>query len=388
MGMAGIREEIIRKIRLNIVLTLFIAFIILFIPAGCASTTSYNPELSDLGGVYASLDSDLDLDIEISGRLTEGDNGFLERIAEEAAAEAAGDGGMEEGAAGESLSRGIKGKSGAAGTGEGASGTGEDASSPDEAIDEGGADDGEAGEAAGEGVLSNKLLRWGISRRENHQTPAADPGAPELLEKYGGAYLGDTSKKAIYLTFDEGYENGYTPMILDTLRDNGVRAVFFITGPYLKGQQELVRRMVEEGHMVGNHTIHHPSLPELDDERLEEEILGLDRAFREKFDRDMAFLRPPKGEYSERTLAITQRLGYCNLFWSFAYDDWYRDRIRGPEYAKNIVMRNLHNGAVLLLHAVSKDNAEALDSIIKEAVKAGYYIGDPQELLPPEKAGD
>ena len=304
-----------------------ILFILSF--AGCSSATAYNPRLSDLGGVYASLESDLDLEVEVSGLLTEGDNEFT------------------------SLS-----------------------------------EDGIIAEAASEGAPGNKLLRWGISRRQNNQTPAADPGAPQLLEKYGGAYLGDTSKNLIYLTFDEGYENGYTSLILDTLRDNNAKAVFFITGPYLKGQQELVRRMVEEGHMVGNHTIHHPSLPELDDSQLEEEVLGLDRAFQEKFNRNMEFLRPPKGEYSERTLSLTQKLGYCNLFWSFAYDDWYRDRIRGPEYAKNMVMRNLHNGAVLLLHAVSKDNAEALDSIIKGACQSGYSIGDPQDLLPPEKAGD
>lgn len=307
--------------------------------SGCATASAYNPNLSDLGGVYASRESDLELGIEISGRLSEGNGEFAGQ------------------------------------------------NSGDEEKDVQAEEDAIIGEAVSDNTLSNKLLRWGISRRENNQTPAADPGAPQLLEKYGGAYLGDTSKNVIYLTFDEGYENGYTPLILDTLRDNNIRAVFFITGPYLKGQQELVRRMVEEGHMVGNHTIHHPSLPELGDSQLEEEVLGLDRAFQEKFGQNMLFLRPPKGEYSERTLALTQKLGYCNLFWSFAYDDWYRDRIRGSEYARNIVMRNLHNGAVLLLHAVSRDNAEALDSIIKGSMQKGYTIGDPQDLLPPEKAG-
>lgn len=316
------------------------AFMISSTLSGCVSVSAYNPGLSDLGGVYASRDSDLKLGNEISGRLSEG-NGEISDQAEE------------------------------------------------DREPEGQAErDANLGETGSEGELSNKLLRWGISRRENNQIPAADPGAPALLERYGGAYLGDITKNVIYLTFDEGYENGYTPLILNTLRDNKVRAVFFITGPYLKGQQELVRRMVEEGHMVGNHTIHHPSLPELGDNQLEEEVLGLDRAFKEKFGQNMVFLRPPKGEYSERTLALTRELGYCNLFWSFAYDDWYRDRIRGSEYARNMVMRNLHNGAVILLHAVSRDNAEALDSIIKETEKKGYYIGDPQELLPPEMIGN
>ncbi len=229
--------------------------------------------------------------------------------------------------------------------------------------------------------FSNKLLRWGILRKPDNKTPDADPGTPALLEKYGGRYLGDVEKKEIYLTFDEGYENGYTGKILDALKANNAKAIFFITGPYLKEHQDLVRRMVEEGHEVGNHTIHHPSLPEIGDKEVEEELVGLDRAFSEKFGKNMRFLRPPKGEYSERTLKISQKLGYCNLFWSFAYDDWNRNKVRGADYAYNIVMKNLHNGGVILLHAVSKDNADALDRIIKGAVQAGYSIGDPNNLL-------
>jgi peptidoglycan-N-acetylmuramic acid deacetylase len=307
----------------------FLSVFILMSVSGCRGSKPASYDLYDLGGVYASRESDLDLRIEISGRLSEGNPKSFE--------------------------------------------TNEANIS--------------IGEHTNQGIYSNKLLRWGMSRRDNNQTPAADPGAPELLAKYGGAYIGDIQKRTIYFTFDEGYENGYTPKILDALRDNNVKAIFFITGPYLKVHQDLVRRMVEEGHIIGNHTIHHPSLPEMDDSRLEEEVLGLDRAFQEKFGEQMKFLRPPKGEYSERSLAITQKLGYCNLFWSFAYDDWYRDRIRGPEYAYTIVMRNLHNGAVLLLHAVSKDNADALDTIIKGALEKGYEIGDPNEILSLGKAG-
>jgi len=221
---------------------------------------------------------------------------------------------------------------------------------------------------------------WGLLRQPNNQMPKADPGAPEVLKKYGGKYMADVDKKTIYLTFDEGYENGYTAKILDTLRDNNVKAAFFITGPYLKEHQDLVRRMVEEGHTVGNHTIHHPSLPEKSDSEIEEEVLGLERAFTEKFGVKMKFLRPPKGEYSERSLSITSKLGYCNLFWSFAYDDWHRDKIRGPEYAYKMVIKNLHNGEIMLLHAVSKDNADALDMIIKGAIENGYEFGDVETL--------
>nr|WP_242853108.1 delta-lactam-biosynthetic de-N-acetylase [Pseudobacteroides cellulosolvens] len=224
--------------------------------------------------------------------------------------------------------------------------------------------------------LDNKTISWGLKRNPGNKPPSVNPGTPKLLKKYGGFYIGDTNKKEIYLTFDEGYENGYTSKILDVLRDNNVKSVFFITGPYLKENQDLIRRMVEEGHEVGNHTLNHPSLPEVDDERLEEEILGLDRVFYERYGKHMTYLRPPKGEFSERTLSISQKLGYTNLFWSFAYEDWYTNREKGPEYAKNIVMRNLHNGEIILLHAVSKDNAEALDSIIKGARELGYEFGN------------
>jgi peptidoglycan-N-acetylmuramic acid deacetylase len=230
------------------------------------------------------------------------------------------------------------------------------------------------------GANENRLLSWGIRRNTGNAPPFADPGAPELLEKYNGIYIGDTSEKTIYFTFDEGYENGYTPKILDVLKDNDVKAVFFITAPYLKGHPELVRRMVEEGHTIGNHTVHHPSLPAVDDAGIEEEVLGLDRAFNEIFGQNMKYLRPPKGEYSERTLKITSALGYINVFWSFAYDDWYRDKVRGAGYAYKKVMDNLHNGAILLLHAVSKDNSDALESIIKGAREKGYRIGRLEDI--------
>jgi len=225
-------------------------------------------------------------------------------------------------------------------------------------------------------IYDNTLLGWGLQRNKNNLPPVAKTTSVTLLRKYGGFYIGDTSKKEIYLTFDEGYENGYTAKILDVLGQNRVRGVFFITGPYLNEHQDLVRRMVEEGHEVGNHTVKHPSLPSVNDKRVEEELLGLDRAFYEKFGKHMKYLRPPKGEFSERTLAISQKLGYRNVFWSFAYEDWYVDKSRGADFAYNKVMENLHNGCVLLLHAVSKDNAEALDRIIKGARENGYEFGD------------
>ena len=215
----------------------------------------------------------------------------------------------------------------------------------------------------------NRIRGWGIVRAKDNKTPQADPGAPELLKKYNGIYIVDTDKPVIYLTFDEGYEAGYTAGILDCLKKHNVNAIFFITGPYLNRHEDLVRRMVEEGHAVGNHTVGHFSLPTLSDEKMKEEVSELDRVFYEKFKKHMVFLRPPRGEYSERSLKITSEMGYINVFWSFAYKDWDRNSQKGWEHAYNNVMPNLHNGAILLLHAVSSDNAQALDRIIGDARK-------------------
>lgn len=217
-----------------------------------------------------------------------------------------------------------------------------------------------------------KLYRWGIVRNKNNQPPNPSAGLKDVLEKHGGKYLGDTSKKTIYLTLDEGYENGYTPAILDTLKQKNVKACFFITGPYLAKHMNLVERMVNEGHTVGNHTVNHPSLPTVSSERIEKELIELDRVFYEKFGKNMRFLRPPKGEFNERSLEVAKRLGYTTVMWSFAYDDWNVNKQRGADYAYNMVINNLHNGAILLLHAVSKDNTDALGRIIDKARELGY----------------
>jgi len=222
--------------------------------------------------------------------------------------------------------------------------------------------------------LDNKKYSWWIKLNTEHKTPEITETIKNMIDKHDGIYIGDTSKKSIYLTFDEGYENGYTSRILDVLKDNDVKTIFFVTSSYIEKNSELVKRMLDEGHQVGNHTVSHPSLPGLSYEKLEDELLNLDKQFFEKFDTSFKYMRPPAGEYSERTLAASKQLGYKTIFWSFAYDDWYTDKIRGADYAYNKVMDNLHNGAVYLLHAVSKDNTEALDRIIKDIKAQGYEI--------------
>lgn len=225
----------------------------------------------------------------------------------------------------------------------------------------------------------NTMYGWGFKKNVN-APPEMPENIKELIKKYGAIYLDDVPK-TLYLTFDEGYENGYTGEILDILKKNEVPAAFFITAPYLKKEKELVKRMVNEGHVVGNHSVNHPSLPSVtDDFLLAAEINDLNDEFKEIFGMDMKYLRPPRGEYSERTLALTRDLGYTNVFWSFAYKDWDVNNQKGVDYAYEEIKKGVHDGAVLLLHAVSKDNAKVLDVIIKDLKEEGYVFRSLDEF--------
>jgi peptidoglycan-N-acetylmuramic acid deacetylase len=187
--------------------------------------------------------------------------------------------------------------------------------------------------------------------------------------------VGDTTRKVLYLTFDEGYENGYTNKILDILRDNDVKAIFFVTLPYLKGNTDIIQRMVNEGHIVANHTNHHPSMPSVtgDEAKFNKELQDVENEYKTITGKDMPkFFRPPMGEFSERSLAMTRNLGYKTVFWSFAYYDWDLNRQPSAEKAKKTILGGLHNGSIMLIHAVSKTNTEVLDEVLKEAKAEGY----------------
>lgn len=220
--------------------------------------------------------------------------------------------------------------------------------------------------------IDNRGYGWGF-KKEKGKKPDIPKETEDILAKYDAFYIDENGGKVMYLTFDEGYEAGYTAQILDTLKNSGVPAAFFITGDYFDREQELVRRMFDEGHIIGNHTEHHPNLHKLGDyNKMQEEFKLLDDKYFEMFGKHMEYMRAPEGEYSERVLAAAKDAGYKTAFWSFAYRDWLRDNVRGKEYAKESVIPFFHDGAVLLLHAVSKDNAEALQDIIVEAKKQGY----------------
>ncbi len=225
-------------------------------------------------------------------------------------------------------------------------------------------------EAMAVNATADSKQGWGLKKNKN-APPEVPAQTVELLKKYGAIYKSE-EPKILYLTFDEGYENGYTAKILDVLKENQVPAAFFVTGPYIKKETELIKRMTDEGHIVGNHTVNHPSMPDLSDEELKTELENLTQSYQDLTGKEMKFFRPPMGEFSQRTLKLTSEMGYTNVFWSFAYKDWETNNQKGTGYAYNQIMDGVHDGAILLLHAVSKDNAEILDKVIKDLKAQGY----------------
>ena len=228
--------------------------------------------------------------------------------------------------------------------------------------------------------LSNKKIGWGIKRNANHEQPDVGSKNREILDKYNGYCLGNKDSKKVYLTFDEGYEAGYTEKILAVLKENDVKATFFITAHYVNTKPELVQKMIDEGHIIGNHTVNHKSMPDLDNNTIKKEVMDLHTAIYEKYKYEMKYIRPPKGEYSQRTVAFTNTLGYKTVMWSFAYDDWDENKQGRESYAKEKILNNVHNGAIILLHGNSKDNTNVLDECIKEVKKMGYEFKSLDEF--------
>lgn len=220
--------------------------------------------------------------------------------------------------------------------------------------------------------LSTKKIEWGIKRNDNHEQPDLGSVNKRIIDEANGIAMGNKESKKIYLTFDEGYEAGYTEKILEVLKQNDVKACFFITAHYVNTSPELVQKMIDEGHTIGNHTVNHKSMPSLTTEQIKEEVMKLHQTVYEKFNYEMKYIRPPKGEYSEKSVAYCNTLGYTTVMWSFAYDDWNEQKQGREDYARKKILDNIHNGAVILLHGNSKDNTNVLDYCIKEIKKMGY----------------
>ena len=223
---------------------------------------------------------------------------------------------------------------------------------------------------------------WGLSFRQEGMPPIGNAGRDQLA-RLDAAYIGNTEEKVLYLTFDAGYENGCTEQVLDTLKKHQVRAAFFLVGNYIERNADLVRRMVEEGHIVGNHTMHHYDMSKLGDKAaFSKELTDLEALYRDTVGADMPkFYRPPQGIYSEENLKMAQELGYKTVFWSLAYVDWKNDSQPSKEEAFQKLLPRTHNGAVVLLHSTSKTNAEILNELIGKWKEQGYRFGTREELF-------
>ncbi len=223
------------------------------------------------------------------------------------------------------------------------------------------------------------------NEKKSHSYGVAKNGKPNDISVNAQKYFDEnnfkafcldtkTNKKVMYLTFDCGYENGYTSKILDVLKEKGVNAAFFCTLPQVKENPDLVKRMIDEGHIVGNHSVTHPSFAEISVEQMKTEIKGMEDYLKSNFGYSEPYFRFPKGEYTETALKTVEDSGYTSVFWSLAYADWDLNSQKGEQYAFDKVTSRFHPGAVILLHSVSPDNANALDNIIDEARKQGYVF--------------
>ena len=225
-------------------------------------------------------------------------------------------------------------------------------------------------------------LNWYFVNRESGKTPEPPKESISFMAEYDAYYVGDSNSKVLYLTFDEGYENGNTPKILDTLKEENVPAAFFVVKPYIKQEPEIIKRMVEEGHLVCNHSSHHPSMASIkDNEKFNLEFSEVEDEFKALTGKEMPkFFRPPMGKYSKNSLKKTKDLGYKTIFWSFAYKDWLVDNQPQEDAAIKKILKGVHPGSIILLHAVSDTNSKILKNVIQELKSQGYEFKSLTEL--------
>lgn len=233
----------------------------------------------------------------------------------------------------------------------------------------------------GSAAVPASNANWGLSFQTEGQPPIGNASSDQLAQN-NACYLGDTNKKTIYLTFDAGYENGYTPAILDTLKKHQAPAAFFVVGNYIETAPDLVKRMVEEGHIVGNHTYHHPDMSKIADKAaFQKELDDLAALYQKTTGQEIPkFYRPPQGKFSEENLRQANALDYKTIFWSLAYVDWYTDNQPTHEEAFGKLLPRIHDGSIVLLHSTSKTNAEILDELLTKWEEMGYSFGSLNDL--------
>ena len=230
-------------------------------------------------------------------------------------------------------------------------------------------------------AVEASAVNWGLSFPAEGQPPVGNAAAEELAQ-YDAYYLGDTAQKVIYLTFDCGYENGCTEKILDALKKHRAPAAFFVVGHMIESAPDIVRRMAAEGHIVGNHTFHHPDMSSISDQSaFQQELNALAALYKETTGQDLSwFSRPPQGKYSVDNLKQAQALGYRTIFWSLAYVDWYADDQPTPEQAYAKLLPRIHDGAIVLLHSTSSTNADILDELLTKWEDMGYQFASLDQL--------
>ena len=242
-------------------------------------------------------------------------------------------------------------------------------------------------EASSPAALPVSAENWGLSFQTEGQCPIGN-ASREQLSQYDAYFVGDTSQKVIYLTFDCGYENGYTEQILDALKKHNAPAAFFVVGNMIETAPDIIRRMAEEGHIVGNHTYHHPDMSKISDQAaFQKELEDLASLYQETTGRELPrFYRPPQGKYSEENLRQAQALGYQTVFWSLAYVDWYVDNQPTAQQAYAKLLPRIHDGAIVLLHSTSRTNAEILDELLTKWEDMGYTFASLEDLPSTETA--
>ena len=223
---------------------------------------------------------------------------------------------------------------------------------------------------------------WGLSFQQDGEPPVANASFEEL-KKYNAYYAEDTSEKKLYLTFDAGFENGNTPAILDALKKHDVKATFFVVGTYIKDNPDLIKRIHEEGHLIGNHTYHHPDMSKIaTKESFHKELKDVETEYKNVVGEEMTkFYRPPQGKYNESNLQMAKDLGYHTFFWSLAYVDWYENDQPSKEEAFQKLLGRIHPGAIVLLHSTSKTNANILDELLTKWEEMGYKFSSLETLI-------
>ena len=222
---------------------------------------------------------------------------------------------------------------------------------------------------------------WGLSFQEEGKRPVGNASIEELAP-YNAYFAKNTQEKKIYLTFDCGYENGNTPLLLDALEKHNVKATFFVVGNFIKDNPDLIKEMVKEGHIVGNHTLTHPDMSGISSmEDFKKQLGGVENLYKETTGESMTkFYRPPQGIYSTTNLSMAKELGYKTFFWSLAYVDWYQDKQPAREEAFDKLLSRIHPGAIVLLHNTSSTNGQILDELLTKWEEMGYTFGTLSEF--------